>query len=61
MIAQPSSRFKEPTIDLVRNNFGGRVEIREGLGGTASVISTEKAQRLLGWRPRYEWTEGCRC
>ena len=31
MIAQPSSRFKEPTIDLVRNNFGDSVEIREGL------------------------------
>ena len=58
MIAQPSSRFKEPTIDLVRNNFGDRVEIREGLSGGASVISTEKAQRLLGWRPRYDWTEG---
>ena len=55
LIAQPSSRFKEPTTDLVRNNFGDRVEIREGLGGTASVISTEKAQRLLGWRPRYDW------
>ena len=55
MIAQPSSRFKEPTMDLVKNNFGDRVEIREGLNGTASVISTEKAQRLLGWRPRYDW------
>ncbi len=55
MIAQPSSRFQEPTIDLVKNNFGDRVEIREGLNGTASVISTEKAQRLLGWRPRYDW------
>ena len=55
LIAQPSSRFKESTIDLVRDNFGDRVEIREGLGGTASVISTEKAQRLLGWRPRYDW------
>ena len=52
MLAQPSSRFAEPTIDLVKNNFGDRVEIREGLDGTASVISTEKAQRLLGWRPR---------
>ena len=52
MLAQPSSRFAEPTIDLVRNNFGDRVEIRDGLEGTASVISTEKAQRLLGWRPR---------
>ena len=55
MIAQPSSRFTEPTIDLVKNNFGDRVEIREGLSGTASVISTEKAQRLLGWRPRHDW------
>ena len=55
MIAQPSSRFQEPTIDLVKNNFGDRVEIREGLSGAASVISTEKAQRLLGWRPRYDW------
>ena len=49
MIAQPSSRFKEPTIDLVRNNFGDRVEIWGGLTGGGSVISTEKAQRLLGW------------
>ncbi len=55
MIAQPSSRFKEPTIDLVKSNFGDRVEIREGLKGTASVISTEKAQRLLGWTPRHDW------
>ena len=55
MIAQPSSRFLEPTIDLVKNNFGDRVEIRDGLSGTASVISTEKAQRLLGWKPRHDW------
>ena len=55
MIAQPSSRFNEPTIDLVKNNFGDRVEIREGLSGTASVISTEKAHRLLGWKPRHDW------
>ena len=55
MIAQPSSRFTEPTIDLIRNNFGDRVEIRDGLDGTASVISTEKAQRVLGWKPRHDW------
>ena len=55
MIAQPSSRFKESTIDLVKNNFGDRVEIRDGLSGTASVISTEKAHRLLGWKPRHDW------
>ena len=55
MLAQPSSRFVEPTIDIVRNNFGDRVEIREGLEGTASVISTEKVQRIMGWRPRHDW------
>ena len=55
MLAQPSSRFAEPTIDLVKRNFGDRVEIRDGLEGTASVISTTKAQRLLGWKPRHDW------
>ena len=55
MLAQPSSRFAEPTIDIVRNNFGDRVEIREGIEGTASVISTEKVQRMLGWRPLHDW------
>ena len=55
MLAQPSSRFTEPTIDIVRNNFGGRVEIREGLEGTSSVISTAKVQRMLGWRPLQDW------
>ncbi|MCY4365823.1 MAG: NAD(P)-dependent oxidoreductase [Chloroflexi bacterium] len=57
MLAQPTSRFNEPTIDLIRNNFGDKVEIREGLEGTASVISTDKAQRLLGWRPTHNWRE----
>ena len=55
MIAQPSSRFTDPTIDLIRNNFGDQVEIRDGLDGTASVISTEKAQRVFGWKPRHDW------
>ncbi len=55
MLAQPSSRFAEPTVDIVRSNFGDRVEIREGLEGTASVISTEKVQRMLDWRPRHDW------
>ena len=55
MLAQPTTRFTEPTIDLVKNYFGDRVEIREGLEGNASVISTAKAQRMLGWQPRHDW------
>ena len=57
MLAQPSSRFAEPTIDLIKQNFGNRVEIRDGLEGTASVISTAKAQRMLGWKPRHDWRQ----
>ena len=57
MLAQPTSRFDEPTIDLIKQNFGDRVEIRDGLEGTASVISTAKAQRMLGWKPRHDWRQ----
>ena len=58
LIAQPSNRLQEPTMDLIERNFGGRIEIRGPLEGNASVISTEKAQRMLGWKPRYDWTSG---
>ena len=57
MLAQPSSRFAEPTIDLIKQNFGDRVEIRDRLEGVASVISTAKAQRMLGWTPRHDWRQ----
>ena len=58
LLAQNKTRFSEPTADLVRANFGYRVEIRDGLEGNASVISTLKAQRMLGWVPRHDWTRG---
>lgn len=57
MIAQPQTRFAEPTIDLIRQNFGSQVEIRGELRGNASVISTQKAQRMLGFKPRQHWNE----
>ena len=56
LLAQPPTRFREPTAELVRDNFGDRVEIRGGLEGNASVISTLKAQRMLGFTPRHNWT-----
>ena len=56
LLAQPPTRFHEPTADLVKENFGDRVEIREGLEGNASVISTLKAQRILGFTPTHDWT-----
>ena len=57
LIAQPKTRFQESTLDLIRQNFGSQVEIRGELQGNASVISTEKAQRMLGFKPRQHWNE----
>ena len=57
LIAQPKTRFQEPTVDLIRQNFGSQVEIRGELKGNASVISTQKAQRMLGFKPRQNWNE----
>ena len=58
MLAQPTTRFKESTAELIELNFGSKVEIRGELKGNASVISTEKARRKLGWMPRAGWSEG---
>ncbi|MFN0195968.1 MAG: NAD-dependent epimerase/dehydratase family protein [Planctomycetaceae bacterium] len=55
LIAQPITRFREPTLELIRQNFGDCVEIRSELAGNASVISTAKAERLLGFKPKYRW------
>ena len=56
LLAQPETRFAEPTRELIERNFGDCVPIRGALEGNASVISTEKARRLLGldFVPRYE-------
>ncbi len=56
LLAQNKTRFSEPTAELVRANFGDRVEIRDGLEGNASVINTLKAQKMLGWVPLHDWT-----
>jgi len=58
MLAQPTTRFRESTAQLIELNFGSKTEIRGELKGNASVISTEKARRILGWRPRAGWSEG---
>lgn len=58
MIAQPTTRFAEPTIDLVKENFGDSVEIRDGLEGNGSVISTRKIEKVMGFRPSCDWRPG---
>lgn len=55
LLAQPSTRFRESTVELIQRNFGDQLEIRGELSGNASVINTEKARRLLGFVPQWDW------
>ena len=57
LLAESTTRFREPTAELITLNFGAGMEIRGELKGNASVISTAKAQRVLGWKPRASWSE----
>ena len=57
LLAQPTTRFRQSTIDLIQQNFGNKVEIRGKLEENASVISTAKAQRILGFKPRLGWSQ----
>ena len=57
LLAQPTTRFEEPTIELIKRNFGNQVEIRGELEGNASVISTKKAQDILGLAFRPGWNQ----
>lgn len=57
LLAQPTTRFAEPTVELIKQNFGNQVPIRGTLKGNASVISTQKAQKLLGLTFRPGWNQ----
>jgi nucleoside-diphosphate-sugar epimerase len=57
LLAQPTTRFREPTKELIERNFGKELQIRGPLEGNASIISTEKAQRMLGMEFRPGWNQ----
>ena len=43
-----------PTLELVHRHYP-RVELRAPLSGFATLVSVEKAGRLLGYKPRFTW------
>jgi len=53
-IAAADIRFDHSTRSLLQQ-FAPQAEIRGPLQGNASVISIEKAQRLLGYQPQFTW------
>ncbi len=55
-ISAANSFMKTPTVELVQRYFPD-TEIRAGLSGNQSPISSAKAERMLGYRAQYTWEE----
>ena len=56
LIAAEDIRFDASTAALLRE-FAPKVPVRKPLEGSASVISIEKAKRLLGFQPQHSWRQ----
>jgi len=53
-IAAGDNRFDIPTETLIRR-FAPQAELRGSLPGTTSVISIDRARRLIGFEPEFSW------
>ena len=53
-IGAPDSFMETPSIELVKA-FYPHTEIRPGFGGRQSLISSLKAEQLLGYKAQYTW------
>ena len=53
-IAAKDIRFEATTQSLL-NQFAPHVKLRETIQGSDSVISIEKAKRLIGYVPQHSW------
>lgn len=47
--------LRTPSTVLVQQHFGSATEIRPGLEGEVSPMSTARAREAFGYRPRYVW------
>jgi UDP-glucose 4-epimerase len=57
-VASPDTIGGHPLAETVRTHYrGDGIEIRQTRREDASAVSTEKAERLLGWRPTRTWRD----
>lgn len=57
IIAAADTVMTRPNAELVAEVFPG-VEIRGDLGENSTLLSIDKARRLLGYDPRHSWRDG---
>ncbi len=56
VIASPDTVMSRPSADLVAEVFPG-VEVRRDLVGNETLLSIERARRLLGYAPEHSWRD----
>ena len=56
IIANADTVMSRASADLMAEVFPG-VEIRDGLGGHETLLSIEKARRVLGFEPEHSWRD----
>ena len=57
IIAAADTLMEEPSADLMARFFPA-TPLRPGLSGTAALLSSEKARRMIGYEPRHGWRQG---
>jgi nucleoside-diphosphate-sugar epimerase len=55
LLSAPNTRYNKDTLALIQEHWGEAVQLREGLEGNNSIISSKKAQTVLGWKPKKLW------
>ena len=60
-ITAANTFYAEPTLDVMKRIYGDPPEVRDPAyyanNPCASAFDIRKAQRLLGYAPRYDWRE----
>jgi nucleoside-diphosphate-sugar epimerase len=56
IIAAADTVMRTPSVELAASAFPG-VEVKRELSGTESLLSIEKARRVLGYAPEHSWKD----
>jgi nucleoside-diphosphate-sugar epimerase len=56
IIAAADTVMTQPSADLMRQIFPG-VPLRGEVSGNTTLLSTERARRMLGFQPRHSWRD----
>ena len=54
-ITAPNIYLAEPVEELLATHYPGDYPVADHIKGDASPVDCSKAERLLGWKPRYNW------